>query len=84
MARTFTDIKGLPVTNTQAREIKELYDNLLPFDKKPLSFVPQPLKPVRGRFARSKYRVGNTGADHVKFDPSPVAISLEGLFQRFI
>ena len=38
--------KGLCVTNTQAREIKE---RLLPYDKKPLSFDPRPLKPARGK-----------------------------------
>ena len=58
LARTLIDIKGLSVTNTQAREIKDLYNDLLPFDRKPVTFA---LKPARGRFARSKYRVGNTG-----------------------
>ena len=66
LARTLIDIKGLSVTNTQVREIKDLYNDLLPFDRKPVTFALRPLKPARGRFARSKYRVGNTEVDHVK------------------
>lgn len=65
-AKTLIEIKGLSVTNSQAREIKKLYDDMLPFDKKPVTFSPRPLKPPRGRFARSKYRVGNVGVDHVR------------------
>ena len=66
------DLSGLSITNSQARDIidKQLYDELLEFDKRPLVFHPRPLKPPRGRFARSKssksYRVGSVTADHVK------------------
>ena len=64
------DLSGLSITNSQARDIKRLYDELLEFDKRPLVFHPCPLKPPRGRFARSKssksYRVGSVTTDHVK------------------
>lgn len=67
LAKALIDIRGLSVTNNQARVIKDLYDDLLDFDKKPVTFSPRPLKSPRGRFARSKqYRVGSVGADHVK------------------
>ena len=48
------ELSGLCVTNSQAREIKQLYDDLLDYDKKPLVFKPKLQKPQRGRFACSK------------------------------
>ena len=40
LARALVKLQGLSVTNAQASEIKELYHDLLEFDKKPLVFSP--------------------------------------------
>ena len=60
------NLKGLCVTNTQAEELKSLYSNLLSYDKKPITFQPRQIKRTRGRFARSKNRVGHVGIDAMK------------------
>lgn len=66
LARTL-DIKGLSVTDTQVREIKRLFDNLLDFDKKPVSYSPRAFKPARGRFARSTMaNITSSGAEITK------------------
>ncbi len=38
LARALLNLSGLSVTNLQAKEIKMLYDDLLPYDKAPLQF----------------------------------------------
>ena len=64
LAHALTDLSGLSVTNIQAQEIKKLYEELLPYDKKPLEFELQARKPSRGWFARSKG--GHVGVDQMK------------------
>ena len=67
LAKALLGLNGLSVTNAQATEIQLLYSELLEYDKKPLTFPPRPIKPSRGRFARTKqYRVGNMGIEAVK------------------
>ena len=66
LARALVNLKGLCVTNAQAEELKMLYSQLLHYDKKPVTFQPQQIKRTRGRFARSKNRVGFAGVDAMK------------------
>ena len=67
LARALVELHGLSVTNTQAAEIRDLYNNLLDFDKKPLTFPPRVLQAPRGRFARSKSKAQSIiGLDHMK------------------
>lgn len=47
-------------------EIQKLYCELEECDKRPLSFLPWNIKPTRGRFARTKHRVGHVGIEAVK------------------
>lgn len=65
LARALINLRGLSVSSTQAAEIKELYSNLLEFDKKPLVFKARLLSSPRGRFGRSKGK-SHVGVDHVK------------------
>ncbi|KAK3720983.1 hypothetical protein QZH41_018540, partial [Actinostola sp. cb2023] len=65
LAKALVELDGLSVTNAQARVIKELYENLLDYDKKPISFKTRPVKPTRGRFARSK-RSGHVTLEAMK------------------
>ena len=64
LAQALISLSGLSVSNSEAREIKRLYDDLLPYDKEPLRFKPLPCRPSRGRFARSKS--GHVGIDQMK------------------
>ena len=64
LARALIDPSGLAVTNSQAREIKRLYDALSPYDKKSLEFQPVSKKASRGRFGRTKG--GHVGLDQMK------------------
>ena len=64
LARALIDLAGLAVTITQAALIKSLYDELLPFDHKPLEFRIRYRAPSRGRFGRSKS--GHLGVDQMK------------------
>lgn len=64
LACSLIGLSGLSVSNPEAKEIKRLYDNLLPYDKEPLRFKPHPHQPSRGRFARSKG--GHVGIDQMK------------------
>ena len=66
LARALVNLKGLCVTNAQAEELKMLYSQLLDYDKKPVTFQPRQIKRMRGRFARSKNRVGFAGVDAMK------------------
>jgi hypothetical protein len=54
LARAFISLSGLSLTNVQAREIKDLYQGLEEYDKRPLLFQARTIKPSRGQFARSK------------------------------
>ena len=64
LARALISFSGLSISNHQAKEIKRLYDDLLPYDKEPLRFKPFSRRPSRGRFARSKG--GHVGIDQMK------------------
>ena len=66
MARALLDLEGLCITNAQAKNIKTLYSQLMEFDKSPITFKPRPVKPARGRFGRSKNRVGHDTVDAMK------------------
>ena len=67
LAKALIELKGLSITNSQARNIKELYDALLDYDKKPITFTARPMKPARCRFAcKKQYRVGGVGTEQVK------------------
>ena len=66
LARALLDLEGLCVTNAQAQQIKTLHSQLLDFDKQPITFQPKPVRQPKGRFARSKYRVGNSTIDAMK------------------
>ena len=46
LARALLDSCGLSLTNTEGREIKHLYDELIDYDKKPLSFESRPKRPL--------------------------------------
>ena len=59
----FLNLKGLAVTTQQAVHIKQLCNNLLPYDKKPLEYKAIVKRPTRGRFARSKHRSSYVGRD---------------------
>ena len=48
------DLNSLAVTAVQAAKIKECFDQLHEFDKKPLRFEPKTKKSGRSRFARTK------------------------------
>lgn len=65
LARALLELQGLSVSSNQAAHIKELYGNLLDYDKRPLVFPPRLLSPPHGRFGRSK-RPAQVGQDHVK------------------
>ena len=64
LAKALLDLKGLCVTNAQAKELKMLYSQLLDYDKRPITFQPRQIKRPRGRFARSKG--GYAGVDAMK------------------
>ena len=54
LADALLSLQGLSVSNKQAERIKSLYSQLLEFDRRPILFRPQQVKPSRGRFARRK------------------------------
>ena len=66
LVRALLELEGLCVTNAQANTIKTLYSQLLEFDKRPISFRPRQVQQPRGRFARSKNRVGRDTVDAMK------------------
>ena len=68
LAEALLELRGLCVTNTQARKIQGLYEALTEFDKKPLVFKPRVhQKPLHGRFAKGKSnRVGHISVDAMK------------------
>ena len=59
LARALLKLEGLCVTNAQAQEIDTLYSQLI-------TFRPRQVKQARGRFARSKNRVGHDTIDVMK------------------
>ena len=65
LARALLDLTGLYVTNAEAQNIQQLYDQLLEYDKRPLTFKPVPLKRSRGRFRRSK-KSGHVGVKQME------------------
>ena len=66
LARALINLKGLCITNQQARVIQELYQELLEYDKRPLVFKPsETITPARGSFGRSK-RGGHISVDNMK------------------
>ena len=73
MARTLVDLKGIyvAITNQQAREIQQLYQDLLEYDvdKRPLVFKridSENITPPPGRFGRSKTEGGRINVDSMK------------------
>jgi len=54
LARYLVSLTGISVTSAQAEEIKQLYDGLIDYDKRPLTFEPIQFKRSRGRFAQKK------------------------------
>ena len=67
LAEALLALSHLYVTEAQAQAIIAHYDDLGDFDKQSLRFKPRPLKPSRGRFARSKgKRSSHVGVDHMK------------------
>ena len=66
LAHALLNLIGLVVTTEQAVHIKQLYNNLLPYDKKPLEYKAIVKRPTRGRFARSKHRSSYVGRDAMK------------------
>lgn len=54
LAEALIAIEGLSVTTSQATTIKALYEALLDYDKRPITFRTRTVKPTRGRFARRK------------------------------
>ena len=67
LAEALINMEGLFVTNAQAEVVKQLYDNLLDYDKEPLKYHPmyQTPRSTHGRFAR-KYRSGHVGVETMK------------------
>lgn len=51
---------GLSVSDSRVKEIKSQYNNLIDFDKRPISYYQKKGKDPRGRFGRSKYRIQDT------------------------
>lgn len=66
LAKALIGLSGLSVTNSQAKEIKRLYLNLLEFDKRPLMFKSGPYRPPKGRFGRTKRLGGHVNVDSMK------------------
>ena len=66
LAQALVDLKGLCITNQQARVIKELYQDLLEYTKRPLVFRPsEKVTPAQGLFGRTK-RDGHISVDNMK------------------
>lgn len=65
LARALLNLTGLCVSNSEAEEIRRLFDNLMEFDKRPIQFQPRSYKPSRGQFGRSK-STANVSVDAMK------------------
>ena len=82
LARVLLDVSGLAISNSQAAKIKECFDQLHEFDKKPLTFKQVAKRPQRGRFARTKSsRSGHIGVMAMK---RFVLTYNEKFFQHFL
>ena len=66
MATAPPELKGLCVTNSQAEQIKKLYDDLLPYNREPVVFKARPPKQQHGRFAGSKKKSGHVSMTSMK------------------
>ena len=67
LAQSLMKLEGLAVTNTQAKEIKKRYGDLLEYDRRPVKFRPRLQKAPRGRFGRRKgNRSGHTSLEAMK------------------
>ena len=65
-AEALINMEGSFVTNTKAKEVSHLYDNLLEYDKQPLKYHPMYQQhSLRSRFAR-KYCSGHVGIESMK------------------
>lgn len=65
LAKALIELDGLAVTTSQAQDIEDLYDRLVDYDKTPILFKPQPLRPSRGRFGR-KMQSGHMSVEAMK------------------
>ncbi len=59
------DIKSLSISTLDAEKIVQSYNNLSPYDKKPISYG-RVIKSPKGRFRRSKNQGGHVGVDAMK------------------
>ena len=59
-------LKGLSMSEDQAKEISSLYDPLDSHDKKPLVYSKRYSHKTRGWFARSRRRIEDASIDYVK------------------
>ena len=66
LAKTLLSLKGLSISQEQARTVSNLYDQLDSYDKKPLVFTKQYSNRARGRFARSRRHVEDASIDYIK------------------
>ena len=67
LAHALLSLKGLSIKATQVENIKQLYQNLMEFDKRPLQFSPRvKVSRLRGRFAKSRSQSGHISIDCVK------------------
>ena len=83
LARVLLDVSGLAISNSQAAKIKECFDQLHEFDKKPLTFKQVAKRPQRGRFARTKSsRSGHIGVMAMK--RFVLTLYNEKFFQHFL
>ena len=64
LARTLIGLSGCAVTNAQAKDIKRLYEDHFPYDKKPRLFESRLCKPNHSCFARSK--IGHVVVEQMK------------------
>ena len=64
--RTLLSLKGLSISQEQARTVSNLYDQLDSYDKKPLVFTKRYSNRARGRFARSRRHVEDASIDYIK------------------
>lgn len=78
LASALLDLKGMCVSSSEAGKIKKLYEDLIDFDKQPLTYKPREPKLTRlGRRGRKKFHHSN----HVTVDmvrrwvsPSPLLL----------
>ena len=61
LARALIQQEGISITDREAQNIIDLYEELPPFDKRPMVFAAVRMKPASGRFARKKRSSGHCG-----------------------